>query len=165
MKFLRFLKKLLDTVLIVGAITSMICMVVSVIIQVFARFCLPQAPSWTEEVSRIFFIYITAFASGIALERNVFVSLGFLDHYLHERAASLARLFISIISTVFAFIVSYVSLEFVEIGGMQTAPTLNFLTMDYVFISITLMMGMIGIYGVFDILGLVVSFCRHGEKA
>ena len=159
------MKKVLDTVLMVGAITSMTCMVVAVIIQVFARFVLPQAPSWTEEVSRIFFIYITAFASGLALERNVFVSLGLLEHYLNARVAGLVSILISIISTIFAFVISYVSLEFVEIGGMQTAPTLSFVTMDYVFISITIMMGMIGLYGVFDIIGNAVLLLKHGEKA
>ncbi len=165
MKVLLFLKKILDTILAAGAIISLICMVCAVIVQVFARFFLPQAPSWTEEVSRIFFIYATAFASGLALERNIFVSLGLLDNYCKGRKLYVLKLLVSLISTVFAIIVAYVSWEFVEIGEMQTAPTLRFLTMDYIFFSITIMMGMIGLYGLLEVIYMIRACCKCEENA
>ncbi len=164
MRLLSFIKKILDTVLAVGAIVSMVCMVVTVLIQVFARFFLPQAPAWTEEASRIFFIYITAFASGLALERNAFVSLGIIEQYCRGRLLFFVRLLVGCVSVFFALLISYVSFEFVEVGTMQNAPTLRFLTMDYVFISITLMMGMVGLYGVIDLLNIIKSQVCMKEK-
>ena len=151
MAVLKWFKKILDTMLAAGAITSLTCMVAVVIIQVYSRFFMDQAPSWTEEAARIFFIYTTAFASGLALERNAFVSLGLLDHYIKGMLLLLFRLLVSFVSTVFAFLIAYVSLEYVEIGGMQTLPTMRFITMDYVLASITIMMGMVGLYGLFEV--------------
>lgn len=165
MSVLRVCKRILDTLLAAGAITSLICMVAVVIIQVYSRFLMARAPSWTEEASRIFFIYTSAFASGLALERNAFVSLGLLDHYIKGRLLIFSRLLVSMISTFFALLIAYVSLEYVEIGKMQTLPTLNFLTMDYILASITIMMGMVGLYGFLDIIRQLIELIRGEERA
>ena len=165
MSVLRLFKKILDTVLVIGAMTSLVCMVITVIIQVFARFFLPQAPAWTEEASRIFFIYISTFASGLAFERKAFVSLGIIDHYFKGTWLFVIRFVVNIVSAFLAFLIAYVSFEFVEFGQMETSPTLRFLTMNYVFASITIMMGMIGLYVVIDILGMAKYRLTQKESA
>ncbi len=165
MSILRLFKKILDTLLVIGAITSLICMVITVIIQVFARFCLPQAPAWTEEASRIFFIYISTFAGGLAFERKAFVSLGIIDHYFKGVWLFGIRLIVNIVSAFLVLLIAYVSFEFVEFGQMETSPTLRFLTMNYVFASITIMMGMIGIYVVIDILCMIKYRLTQKESA
>ncbi len=164
MEFLKKCKMLFDNILAFATVVSLVCMMFTVIIQVFARFFLPQAPAWTEEASRIFFIYTSAFASGLALERKAFVSLGIIDHYCKGRMLFYVRLSVSVVSMIFAFLVAYVSLEFVENGATQTAPTLRFLTMDSIFISITIMMGTIGFYGILEVYSIITDHLEHKES-
>ncbi|NJO01809.1 MAG: TRAP transporter small permease subunit [Bacteroidia bacterium] len=47
----------------------------AVLVQIVARFMLVQAPAWTEELARIFFIYAVSFAAGLALKQNYFVAI------------------------------------------------------------------------------------------
>jgi len=58
--------KTLNKLLSLGTLLSTIGFIGSTVIQIFARFFLASAPSWTEEASRLFFIYAMSFAAGLA---------------------------------------------------------------------------------------------------
>ena len=58
-----------------GTLITSLGFVITVSLQIFARFFLSDVPPWTEEASRILFIYAIAFASGLAYRANYFVFL------------------------------------------------------------------------------------------
>ena len=77
MSFKIFLSKFLKY----GSLLASLGFIFTVLLQIFSRFFLSDVPSWTEEASRILFIYSIAFSSGLAYRGNYFV---FLEaFYLH----------------------------------------------------------------------------------
>ena len=71
MKFKIFL----STFLKYGTLLTSLGFISTVSLQIFARFFLTDVPPWTEEASRILFIYSISFASGLAYRGNYFVYL------------------------------------------------------------------------------------------
>ncbi|MBV5349965.1 TRAP transporter small permease subunit, partial [bacterium] len=67
--------RFLDQWLRVGAILSMFLLLGVVLLQVFARVALPQVPAWTEEASRLFFMWSVAFAAGPAVREQAYVDV------------------------------------------------------------------------------------------
>jgi TRAP-type C4-dicarboxylate transport system permease small subunit len=56
-KSIDFLLSWLQNIFNTAAVLSLLGIVVVVLFQIFARYALPQAPVWTEELSRFLFIY------------------------------------------------------------------------------------------------------------
>ena len=77
-----------------GTFVSSFGFIVTVSIQVFSRYFLENVPAWTEEASRILFIYAIAFASGLAFKGNYFVKLNIFKKifgYLHQHYLGLVK--------------------------------------------------------------------------
>ena len=71
MKFKIFL----STFLKYGTLLTSLGFIFTVSLQIYARFFLTDVPPWTEEASRMLFIYSISFASGLAYRGNYFVYL------------------------------------------------------------------------------------------
>ena len=69
--------KLINRSLKYGTLICTYAFIASVLIQIYARFFMESAPSWTEEASRLFFVYAIAFASGLAYRDGYYVALDF----------------------------------------------------------------------------------------
>ena len=69
MKFKIFL----STFLKYGTLLTSLGFIFTVSLQIYARFFLTDVPPWTEEASRMLFIYAISFASGIEYRGNYFV--------------------------------------------------------------------------------------------
>ncbi|MDT8902910.1 TRAP transporter small permease [Anaeroselena agilis] len=72
---MRLLFDLMDKFLKFGAVVCVGGMIAVVILQVYARALLPQVPAWTEEASRLFFIYTIGFAAGPAIFEKAYVNV------------------------------------------------------------------------------------------
>lgn len=142
--------KLLDKFNEAGVILSLTVMMVSVLIQVFARFFLDSAPPWTEEIARIFFVFAVAFGAGLAVKEGAYIFLDSLIHWLHPGLRSAIDTAGKIIVLLIALVMLVYSFDFVAIGALETSPALN-INMGYVFISMPIMAGMISIYTVLSL--------------
>lgn len=114
-------------------------MIACVVIQVYARFFLASAPSWTEELARIFFIYSVAFGAGIGVRDRAFVRLDLMRNMIGARRYTVMQSAIHLVVAVFALLAAGHSLKFVSIGFEEKSPALE-LNMGYAFISMTLML-------------------------
>ena len=85
----RFLK--------IGTLVSTLALVLSVVIQIYARFFMENAPSWTEEASRVFFIYAISFASGLAFRQHYFVFLDLISNRLSPKMDKLLETAVNIL--------------------------------------------------------------------
>ena len=80
------------------SIFALIAMVCFILLQVFMRYALNDAPNWTEEAARFGMLWMTGLMAPIAYRHGGFVAIDMLERALSEKLAailSLALLFMS----------------------------------------------------------------------
>tara|TARA_B100000965_G_C19201008_1_gene587373 strand:+ start:75 stop:542 length:468 start_codon:yes stop_codon:yes gene_type:complete len=134
MSFKIFLSKFLKY----GTLLTSFGFIITVSLQIFARFFLSDVPSWTEEASRILFIYAIAFASGLAYRGNYFVFLEAFYAGFSETLKKIIDLTSPFMSFVLFGVSGFYSLYMVEMGFYEHSPTLQVI-MVVPFLSILIM--------------------------
>jgi len=123
MSFKIFLSKFLKY----GTLLTSLGFVLTVSLQIFARFFLSDVPPWTEEASRILFIYAIAFSSGLAYRGNYFV---FLEAF-YASFSDILKKKIDLISPILSLVLfgfcGFYSLSMLEMGLNEYSPTLHIL--------------------------------------
>lgn len=137
-----------------GAAISMLAMVAAISIQVVARFLLPSAPNWTEEVARIFFVWLVAFGVALGIRDKAFVKLEILSNYLSMEAQRKLQIFIFTIIFLFSVSMLYYSFLFVQVGMHEQSPALG-INMSLVFAGIMVMMLSIALLSLEQVLDLL----------
>ena len=110
-----------------GTLLTSLGFVMTVSLQIFARFFLSDVPPWTEEASRILFIYAIAFSSGLAYRGNYFV---FLEAF-YANFSDILKKKIDLISPILSLVLfgfcGFYSLSMLEMGLNEYSPTLHIL--------------------------------------
>ncbi len=132
------MKKYIEKFLKIGTIWCVFMLIGSVLLQIFARFFLEQAPSWTEEVSRLFFIFSVAFASALALKSNYYIHLDVFYNMLKEKWKKRIDIFILITVFLFFLILTIGAFQFVVMGFTEHSPSMG-IKMGIVFSSILIL--------------------------
>lgn len=109
-----------------STVLSTLLFICLTLIQIYGRFFMEKAPSWTEEAARVAFIYAIAFASGLAIRGNYYVDFGFLFHKFPATLQPKIRLAIWLVVTVFFIVFSVYAFEFVWMGMAETSPSLKY---------------------------------------
>ena len=147
MSFKIFLSKFLKY----GTLLTSLGFVMTVSLQIFARFFLSDVPPWTEEASRILFIYAIAFSSGLAYRGNYFV---FLEAF-YVSFSDILKKKIDLISPILSLVLfgfcGFYSLSMLEMGLNEYSPTLHIL-MIIPFLSILILCLSISYYSLMDFL-------------
>jgi len=123
----------------IAATVSLFGMVIVVCLQVFARFALPSAPAWTEELSRILFVYAVAFGIGVAVDREELVRLSVLGSRLSAKAAGWLERSMQVTVIITSLVLGFFSLDFVGIGDTEFSPVLG-IRMSMAFASTSVLM-------------------------
>jgi len=144
-------KDYIEKILEIGAVSCFTALILVVSLQVFARFCLSQAPVWTEEASRFLFIYSVAFAGPIALKKNEYVKVDLIVEKLNSKVKMILEVLIYIVLSLFFLTLSYYSVPFAKLGIGQTSPAIG-LSMFIPYASILVLSFFIGIYSILKIL-------------
>ena len=70
----------IDKILEWAVTVSFMLMIITVVIQVVARYALPWSPHWTEEMARFCFIYMVSLGAGLAIKERAYINVSiFLD--------------------------------------------------------------------------------------
>ena len=121
-----------------GTIISTYGLIGCVLLQIFARFLLPKAPAWTEEAARLFFIYATAFAAGLAIKSKEYVALDIIFEKLNpKRQKQLLMLVQGLTLFLFGTLAIY-ALKFVQLGIPESSPSMK-ISMSIAFFSMFLL--------------------------
>ena len=123
MSFKIFLSKFLKY----GTLLTSLGFVMTVSLQIFARFFLSDVPPWTEEASRILFIYAIALSSGLAYRGNYFVFLEAFYVSFSDILKKKIDLISSILSLILFGFCGFYSLSMLEMGLNEYSPTLHIL--------------------------------------
>ena len=133
----RFLK--------IGTLLSTTGLIVTVSLQIFARFFLPYAPSWTEEASRLFFIYAISFAAGLALKTHYYVHLDMFYNSFPSKVKKAVDLMVPVITFLLFAIMIVFTVELIVLGLPEKSPSLGF-PMAFAFFSMFIMSASICFY-------------------
>ncbi|WP_020528056.1 TRAP transporter small permease [Flexithrix dorotheae] len=126
----RFLKY--GTLISTTGLIGMVC------VQIFARFALESAPSWTEEASRVFFIFAISFGAGLALKDHYFVALDVFYDKFPDKVKTLLNVGISLLNFALFTIFLIYSIFFIQLGSVETSPSLG-ISMAIPFISMVIL--------------------------
>jgi len=115
--FTRFLKygTLISTLLLIGVIC----------IQIYARFFMTSAPSWTEELSRMVFIYTVSFASGLAFQQGYFIQLDLWHSHISARFNWILDTLSALITFVLFILFMVYGTQFMVMGMVERSPGLS----------------------------------------
>ena len=147
---LKIIEKIMRTLIFI----TIAVMIIAVTTQVFARTFLPQAPIWTEEMSRFTLLFIAGFGAGLAVLSGDLVNVDLALMMMPKSIRGFFEKISALLVAAFGFAMIPASLEYTESGMWQTSPTLAF-PMHYVFISMTFLTTMLGFYGVIKFLRLI----------
>ena len=134
MSFKIFLSKFLKY----GTLLTSLGFVMTVSLQIFARFFLSDVPPWTEEASRILFIYAIAFSSGLAYRGNYFVYLEAFYNRFSDALKQKIDLLSPLLSLVLFGFCGFYTLSMLEMGLNEYSPTLHII-MIIPFLSILIL--------------------------
>ena len=119
------INKGIGKVLKIGTLISTWCLIAIVLLQIFCRFSWFSTPAWTEEASRIFFIYAVAFASGLALKTNYYVHLDmFYNSFPHKAKLFLNRSIPILVFLLFS-VFSFYSIMLILLGTIEKSPSMG----------------------------------------
>ena len=139
------LHKAIGRILKIGVLFSTWGLIAIVLLQIFCRFTPVDTPSWTEEASRLFFIYAMSFGAGLAMKNEYYVHL---DMFFSHFPAKMQRILVQIIPVVILFLfvlMAIYSVKFVLLGIPETSPGMSF-NMGAAFFSMFIMSASISYY-------------------
>lgn len=132
--------------------------IVAVLIQVFARSFLAGSPVWTEELTRYALLFMAAFGVGLSLRNRELVHVDFISALLPKSLQRVMMFCSASITTGFCLVLLAPALKFVAIGKLQTSPAMG-LRMDYVHLSVFVLLVILGLFAVCRMLGVVFGVC------
>jgi len=144
------LHRTIGKILKIGTLLGTIGFLCAVLLQIFARFFLESAPSWTEEASRLFFIYAIAFAAGLALRSNYFVALDTFYNKFNPNFKKLLNLLTPICTFLLFILILIFAIPLILLGMDEKSPSMEF-PMAVAFCSIAIMAFAICYYSYKDI--------------
>lgn len=130
--------RIVSRILKYGTLISTLALILSVLVQIYARFFMDSAPSWTEEASRVFFIYAICFASGLAFRQHYYVSLDLISSRLSRKWNNLVEVSINSMVFLLFLIIAIYSVSYIRLGFIEKSPSLGF-NMSISFASMLLM--------------------------
>ena len=123
----------------------------TVSLQIFARFFLTDVPPWTEEASRILFIYSISFASGLAYRGNYFVYLEVFYLGFSSKIKKVVDLVSPILSFFLFGITARYALPVFQMGFSESSPSLQII-MAIPFFSLLILSCSVSFYSLLSLL-------------
>ena len=147
MKFKIFLSTFLKYVTLLTSLGF----ISTVSLQIFARFFLTDVPPWTEEASRILFIYSISFASGLAYRGNYFVYLEVFYLGFSSKMKKVVNLVSPILSFLLFGITARYALSVFQMGFSESSPSLQII-MAIPFFSLLVLSCSVSFYSLLSLL-------------
>ena len=139
------LNKTIGRLLKMGTLLSTYGLLLTVLLQIICRFTPMNTPSWTEEASRLFFIYAMSFAAGLAMKNEFYVHLDMFYERFPERIKKTLHLAVPSISLILFVVMAVYAIKFVVLGIPEKSPSMGF-NMGIAFFSIFIMSTSISYY-------------------
>ncbi len=144
---IKKIQKIVGVFLKAGTVLSTLGFITITLIQIYGRFFMEKAPSWTEEAARLFFVFAIAFSSGLAMKSNFYVSFDFIFNKISKAWQNHIQKMTYISILVLCFMFSFYGMLFVYSGWQEQSPSMKF-PMAIAFMSMPLLGFAIAFYTV-----------------
>lgn len=148
---MKSIKKKIAQFLKYGTLLSSLGFIGATLIQIYARFFMDSAPSWTEEAARFFFIYAMSFAAGLAMKSGYYVHFDILFNKMNKKQQQIVNILVSMFTLILFGVLTLYALQFVKVGIPEHSPSLG-VSMAIAFISIVIMGLFVSFYACLDLL-------------
>ncbi|MDQ0256700.1 TRAP-type C4-dicarboxylate transport system permease small subunit [Evansella vedderi] len=122
MKVVKMIKTGLDRILLVSSLTLLTAMVVVIIYQVFSRQVLGTAPAWSEEVSRLLFVWVSFLGIAYGFKEKVHIGVGLVVNKLPEKVQDAFDYFAKILVIGFGILMIHYGWQFTVLTSTSTMP-------------------------------------------
>jgi TRAP-type C4-dicarboxylate transport system permease small subunit len=126
---------------------SMLVLMTSVTVQIFARTFLPTSPIWTEEVTRYALLYTIAFGTGLSMLSGDLVNVDLFLELLPEKPRRFFACLAFIVTAVISALILKPTYEFASIGSLQTSPAIG-ISMIWVYYSMVVLVVLMFLFAV-----------------
>lgn len=150
-RMLTLVKEKIDKFINVVVITLIALIIIVVFIQVFSRYVLNNPLTWSEELARYLFIWITFLASVVVFRENGHMSVDFIVTLFPHKIRVLVDLIGKAIITIFLITILYVSPNIITITFKQLSPTLS-VPMGVIYLAFPVSLGLMLLELIFRIL-------------
>jgi TRAP-type C4-dicarboxylate transport system permease small subunit len=123
----------------------MLAMVLIIFAQVLARYAFSNSLSWSEEIGRYLFVWMTFIGSAIAVRNKLHVSLDMFVSHLPHRLQKICLLISYVSMVIFTAVLIYGGYRFVVRGSQQISAAMQ-IPMHYVYIVLPAGVGLIFFY-------------------
>ncbi|MGY3794426.1 TRAP transporter small permease [Aquimarina sp. 433] len=151
---IRKIEKVLGVFLKSGVFLSTMGFLTSTLVQIYSRFFMEKAPSWTEEAARLCFVFAIAFSSGLAMKSNFYVYFDFLFQKLPKNWQHRLTIGIYACIIILFMIFSVYGVLWVKSGLQEQSPSMKF-PMAIAFISMPLLGLTITFYTIIKIIRIL----------
>ena len=141
----------LDKVLDWAVIGCFILMILTVCLQVFARYALPWSPPWTEELARFAFIYMVSLGAGLAIKDRSYVNVDILLQSLGERKRVILDSFILMLIILLMGLMLWYSIPLIRIVQLQQSASLK-INMALIYLSMFFMALLVILYAYLELI-------------
>jgi TRAP-type C4-dicarboxylate transport system permease small subunit len=144
-------KIILSTFLKYGTLLTSLGFIFTVSLQIYARFFLTDVPPWTEEASRMLFIYAISFASGLAYRGNYFVYLEAFYVGFSKKMKKVVDLVSPLLSFLLFGITAWYAVSVFKMGFSESSPSLQII-MAVPFFSLLILSCTVSFYSLLSLL-------------
>lgn len=134
----------------------MFMMAAIIFAQVIFRYVFGTPLSWSEELGRYIFVWMSFLGMAVAIHKGSHVALDILVSYLKNTSKKTLMIINNLLVLLFSVILTYSGFKLVQLGVNQTSPTLK-IPMEFVYIVIPIS-GMLLLYFVMSQLIQILKF-------
>jgi len=147
MKVLNLIKKGLDRLLLFTSITMLTVMVTVIIVQVFSRQIFSYTPSWSEELSRVLFVWVSFLGICYGFKEKLHIGVGLVVNLMPEKVQDAFDLFSKVLVIILGFIMIYYGWQFTSLMHQNSMPGLR-VPSSFLYVVIPITGFYIVIYGI-----------------
>jgi TRAP-type transport system small permease protein len=122
MEILKGIKKFLDKLLIVTALTMLAVMVIMILVQVFSRQLFSYTPSWSEELSKVLFVWVSFLGIAYGFKEKLHIGLGLFMNMMPKAIQHTVDYIAKILVIGFGIFMVIYGYQFMMLMGMSTMP-------------------------------------------
>lgn len=127
--------------------------------QIVMRYVFNMAPSWSEELVRFLFVWISFLGAGMGVKDKIHIGVDVLVNALPDSLKRCADAVVNLILTLFGVFITYTGVNITKFTHAQASPAIG-IPMSYVYLSLPALGILLIIYGV-D--GLLRAFGKRKE--
>jgi len=156
---MRFLKRLYENALEILALIAFTSLIFLTFLQVLSRYVFQTPITFTEEMGRFLFIWISFLGAAIVMKHDKHIRLDLLQEKVHQNVRSMIDIMVFLLIFAFSALVFFQGIKLVSATSRQIAPVSR-IPMSYIYLNIPISAFFICLYSI----GHIISKIQKAMK-